>query len=363
MKRRPLSSYIINKNALKRIAFIYIPLYAAFWLTFFIIGQLSQKQEDPLVMAQDFKHRIPITYSERYNIEFMGLEKYHPFDSIKYRRVFHALGLTEKETLHAGEPDRSILLLAQTPAYLDSLNSSWTLARITELGFLRFFPSNVTRNALLEPMMYQVGGSLLASTAALERGWAINLGGGFHHASADSGNGFCTYADISLIVKYLRQQGRIKRAMIVDLDAHQGNGYQRDFLGDKDVFIVDMYNREIFPHDGKAKAAIAVKVELPAYTSDTVYLPDEQGALKTAFARFKPDILIYNAGMDALDGDPLGSLRVSEKGIIRRDEMVFQAAFDHHVPIVMLFGGGYQKSDAPVIAKSILNLKKKFSLW
>jgi histone deacetylase 11 len=361
--KRTFASFVVNKGALKRIGFIYMPLFAAFWITFFIIGIVIKQPFEPLVLDQDFAHKIPIAYNERYNIEFFGLEQYHPFDSTKYRRVFQALHLKQDEVLRAGMPDNQQWLIAETPFYLKSLESSWTMARITELGFLRFFPSNLTREIVLEAMTYQVGGSMLASEAALRRGWAINLGGGFHHASAYNGGGFCALADISLIVKYLRLEHKIKRAMIIDLDAHQGNGYQRDFLGDKDVFIVDMYNKEIYPHDGKAKAAIAVKVEIPAYTSDPVYLPDEQKALDEAFRRFTPDIVIYNAGMDALDGDPLGSLRVSKKGIIRRDEMVFQAAFDHHLPIVMLFGGGYQKADAPVIAESILHLKEKFKLW
>jgi histone deacetylase 11 len=363
MNKRSIASFVINKSALKRIGFIYLPLLATLWIVLFIVGVIIKQPYQPLDLNQDFAHKIPIAYNDRYNIEFFGLEKYHPFDSTKYRRVFESLGLKQSDVLKAGMPDNEELLVAETPFYLKSLESSWTMARITELGFLRFFPDNLTREIVLDAMEYQVGGSLLASEAALQRGWAINLGGGFHHASSDNGGGFCALADISLIVKHLRLEHKIQRAMIIDLDAHQGNGYQRDFLGDKNVFIVDEYNKEIYPHDGKAKAAIAVKVELPAYTSDAIYLHDEQKALNEAFNRFKPDIVIYNAGMDTLVGDPLGALGVSEKGIIRRDEMVFQAAFDRHLPLVMLFGGGYQRADAPVIAKSILNLKQKFHLW
>lgn len=93
-----------------------------------------------------------------------------------------------------------------------------------------------------------------AAKLALERGWSINIGGGFHHCSSARGGGFCAYADISLGIMFLRKMKLIKKAMIVDLDAHQGNGHERDFINmQKDVYILDVYNREIYPHDGYAK--------------------------------------------------------------------------------------------------------------
>jgi histone deacetylase 11 len=362
-RKRSAGSYIVNKNALKRIFLLYLPVFAALWLSLFVTGKVIDRPHAPLVVPADFKGKIPIVYSDDYNITFMGLEKYHPFDTTKYRRVFKALNLPKGKTIAAGMPSRALLLTAQTPEYLDSLNSAWTMARITELGFLRFFPNNLSREVILYPMMVQAGGSLLAGLAALEHGWAINLGGGFHHASQANGEGFCALADISLIVKELRREGKIKKAMIVDLDAHQGNGYERDFTGDKNVYILDMYNHEVFPHDDAAKRAISLKVELPAFTADAAYLAQEKEALHTALNAFHPDIIVYVAGTDSLAGDKLGALSISPDGIVKRDEMVFQAAFGRKIPIVMLLAGGYQKSDAPVIARSILNLNKVFHLW
>ena len=216
---------------------------------------------------------------------------------------------------------------------------------------------------LLEPMLYQAGGSVAAAFAALEHGWAINLGGGFHHASSDQGGGFCAIADIGMIVKVLRREKKLKKVMIIDLDAHQGNGHERDFLNDPDTYIVDFYNHQIYPNDIEAKPGIDLKVGLDAFTEDSYYFEQMDAKLPEAFQAFKPELVIYIAGTDVLAGDPLGLLSISEDGIIARDEKVFRMAMEHKIPIVMLLGGGYQKSNAAVIAKSILNLREKFKLF
>lgn len=98
-------------------------------------------------------------------------------------------------------------------------------------------------------MLLATGGSILAACLAIKRGWAINLSGGFHHASWDKGGGFCIYPDISLTIHYLKTRLGIKKIMIIDLDAHQGNGYEKDFVIDEDVYIVDCYNHKIYPSD------------------------------------------------------------------------------------------------------------------
>ncbi|KAJ0172740.1 hypothetical protein K1T71_011879 [Dendrolimus kikuchii] len=208
-------------------------------------------------------------------------------------------------------------------------------------------------------VLLQTGGSILAGKLALERGWAINVGGGFHHCSADKGGGFCPYADITLLIKYLVLNGKIQNAMIVDLDAHQGNGYQRDFLGVPEVYIMDMYNRLIYPKDRVAKRAIRRKIELVSRVEDLEYMLKLRQNLKAALNEFKPDILVYNAGTDILDSDPLGMMRISEIGIIKRDEFVFEMCKENNIPIVMLTSGGYLRKSARIIADSIMNLHKK----
>ena len=359
---------IINNSAMKKTKYIYLTFFLIIISSLLISAKLTGKPtNDYLNVTQSFSDKTPIVYHDYYNIRFWGLEEFHPFDTKKYQRIFHELlqksNLSEERVIVAAKPDKHLLSLAHDKKYLKSLNSSWTLARITELGFLRFFPSKLSRDIVLEPMLYQTGGSLLAAMAAMEQGWAINLGGGYHHASYKNGEGFCALADIGLIVRYLRQAGKVNNVMIIDLDAHQGNGHELDFIGDKNTYILDAYNKEIYPHDIVAKSSIDIKIELLAFSSDKIFLERLEKALPTAFHEFQPDLIIYIAGTDILDGDPLGALAISPEGIIKRDEMVFRLAIEKQIPIVMLLGGGYQQSNAHIIAQSILNLRDKFDLF
>lgn len=197
----------------------------------------------------------------------------------------------------------------------------------------------------------------MAGKLAVERGWAINIGGGFHHCSSDRGGGFCAYADITLAIKFLfdRVEG-ISRATIIDLDAHQGNGHERDFMEDKRVYIMDVYNRHIYPGDRFAKQAIRRKVELEWGTEDEEYLGKVEQHVEKALREYLPDVVVYNAGTDILEGDRLGGLAISPGGIVKRDELVFRVVRGHQVPILMVTSGGYQKRTARIIADSILNL-------
>ncbi|TNE32314.1 MAG: histone deacetylase [Alphaproteobacteria bacterium] len=357
---------LYNDNTRKRALYIYLPILLVL-LANVAVEMFVTPKSNFLNPSQSFKDNIPVVYSPHYNISFRGLENLHPFDSKKYGRIYTELKQQKPDAvprfITAAKPDAALLGLAHTAEYLETLQYARTIARITELGFLRVLPDKLANNLVLEPMKYQAGGSLQAALAALEHGWAVNLGGGFHHASSGNGEGFCPLADIGMIIKYLRREGKIKKAMIIDLDAHQGNGHETDFTGDEDVYILDIYNSEIYPHDTKAKRGIDQAVELRAFSGDKLYFGLLDQALPQAFTAFQPDIVIYIAGTDILDGDPLGALAISADGILKRDEMVFRQAFDHDVPVVMLLGGGYQKSNAHIIAQSILNLDRKFGLF
>lgn len=161
-------------------------------------------------------------------------------------------------------------------------------------------------------MRYQTGGSILASKLALQNGWSINLGGGFHHCSSSNGGGFCAYADISLIIhKLVVEERQLDKVMIVDLDAHQGNGHARDFLNNKNVFIFDMYNAFIYPRDHAAKNGIDMAVELKPHTNDETYLAKLRKFLDLSLTKFQPEMIVYNAGTDILLGDPLGMLDIT----------------------------------------------------
>ncbi|XP_056380165.1 histone deacetylase 11-like isoform X1 [Hyla sarda] len=303
----------------------------------------------------------PIVYSTDYNITFIGLEKLHPFDSSKWGKIVNFLKdeklITDDTIVPAKEAKEEDLLVVHTRGYLNKLKWSFVVATITEIPPLFLLPNFLVQRRVLKPLRTQTGGTIMAGKLAIERGWAINVGGGFHHCSSDKGGGFCAYADITLAIKFLfeRVEG-VSKATIIDLDAHQGNGHEKDFMDDKRVYIMDMYNRHIYPGDTFAKRAIKRKIELDWGTEDKEYLEKVETHVKGALNEVTPDVIIYNAGTDILDGDPLGGLSISPQGIIKRDEIVFSIARRRSIPILMVTSGGYQKRTARIIADSILNL-------
>ncbi|XP_055504164.1 histone deacetylase 11 isoform X1 [Leucoraja erinacea] len=303
----------------------------------------------------------PIVYSPDYNITFLGLEKLHPFDSGKWGKIVNFLKeelmINDETIVRAREAQEEDLLVVHSKRYLNKLKWSFIVATITEIMPVAFLPNFIIQRKVLRPFRTQTGGTIMAGKLAIERGWAINLGGGFHHCSSDQGGGFCAYADITLAIKFLfeRVEG-VSKAMIIDLDAHQGNGHERDFMDDNRVYILDAFNRYIYPGDGYAKRAIKWKIELEWDTEDSEYLAKVEAHVAKALHEVTPDIIVYNAGTDILDGDQLGGLAVSPQGIIKRDESIFKAARIHKIPILMVTSGGYQRSTARIIADSILNL-------
>ncbi|KAM7230347.1 hypothetical protein CapIbe_019064 [Capra ibex] len=305
--------------------------------------------------------RWPIVYSPRYNITFLGLERLHPFDAGKWGKVISFLKeeklLSDSTLVEAREASDEDLLVVHTRRYLNELKWSFAVATITEIPPVIFLPNFLVQRKVLRPLRTQTGGTIMAGKLAVDRGWAINVGGGFHHCSSDRGGGFCAYADITLAIKFLfdRVEG-ISKATIVDLDAHQGNGHERDFMGDKRVYIMDVYNRHIYPGDRFAKQAIRRKVELEWGTEDDEYLQKVERNLEKALQEHRPDVVVYNAGTDILEGDRLGGLAISPQGVVKRDELVFRIVRGRQLPILMVTSGGYQKRTARIIADSILNL-------
>lgn len=172
-----------------------------------------------------------------------------------------------------------------------------------------FLPSEFLRYRVLNPMMKATQGSLESACMALEHGWAINLSGGYHHATCSSGGGFCIFPDITMVVHHLRKWhfDRVRKVMIIDLDAHQGNGHERDFLNDDEVFIVDCFNPHIYPADKFAMKVIKKEILVDSRDSDDEYIFKVNTVINEAIASFLPDFIIYNAGTDCMCNDPLGS--------------------------------------------------------
>lgn len=305
--------------------------------------------------------KLPVFYCDDYNISFFGLEKIHPFDSEKYRRVYNYLVsenvITGESVVPPFRPDQEMLESFHTPRYLDSLKASLNLADILEIWPVVSLPWRITYKKILKPLLYASGGTVMAAKSAIETGWSINLGGGFHHASRDAGGGFCAFADNTMAIKIvLESVGHIKNVLYVDLDVHQGNGVARDFMGDQSVHVFDAYNTMIYPGDEEAKQGIGTAVEFGFNVADEEYLTKVEEALEDLMQKKNFDFIFYNSGSDILDGDPLGGLKVSAEGIQQRDEYVFKMALDKNIPIAMVLSGGYLKKSPRVIADSIKNL-------
>ncbi|CAG9464444.1 unnamed protein product [Pedinophyceae sp. YPF-701] len=322
-----------------------------------------------------------IVYHPCYNIGFFGVENFHPFDSKKYQKVVAYLGkrgvlpttwtggLPGGVAIAPREATEAELLDLHEKAYLDALRHSKKVAQVCALDLLGFLPSFILVPRLVRPMRTMVHGTTLALAVAATRGACLHLGGGMHHACAEDGDGWCMFDDWYLALRRLRvaSGGAVRRALFIDTDAHQGNGLERDIMtfGDADVEVLDVFNEEIYPLDYDARQAIHVPVPLRCNTKDKAYLSKLAKALESTLgqqAQKQYDVVMYNAGTDVLDGDPLGVLKVSPEGVVRRDEMVFRAALDAKVPIALCTSGGYASNSWHVIAQSFENLHNKFGL-
>lgn len=302
--------------------------------------------------------KIPVIFHPDYDISLLGLEKLHPFDSCKYGKVFERLTQAyHKSRFYVpSKISDADLLKVHSKDYLASLSNSSVIAQITEIAMLKYVPNFILQRYLINAMKLATGGTVLAAQRALQDGWAINLSGGYHHAKHDCGGGFCAFADIPLAAVKIWEQYPKYKVMIVDLDAHQGNGHESFFENEERVVIYDIYNGQIYPQDHKARKRIDYNYPVKSGIQDAEYLGLLAETLPAAIEESQPDFIIYNAGTDVFEKDPLGRMRISAGGIRQRDELVFSCAHKSHIPILMVLSGGYTQESSTIISNSILNI-------
>jgi len=286
--------------------------------------------------------KLDIIYSDKYRIDLGGLEYLHPFDFNKYTKIYQQLiknDLVSPKNVYAPDPitDAQIALV-HTPIFSQSLKKSATVAACLEAPFVADLDIDFIEKGLLRPLRVISGGTLLAARRALDTGLAVNLGGGYHHALPDIGEGFCIYNDIPIAIRTLLAEKTINNAMIIDLDVHQGNGSAFIFTLDPNVFTFSMHQGNIYPFP---KPASDLDIELESGADDDTYLNILDQTLPDLFSRFTPDIVFYLAGCDTMSGDPLANLKMTEIGIIKRDAAVIKACCSRHIPVAMTLGGGY----------------------
>ncbi|HET7459539.1 MAG TPA: histone deacetylase, partial [Gemmatimonadaceae bacterium] len=194
--------------------------------------------------------------------------------------------------------------------------------------------------ALVERSFRAVGGTCEAAAAALERGVTINLAGGTHHAFPDHGEGFCVFNDVAVAIRRLQRDGLVRRAAVVDLDVHQGNGTHAVFAGDPSVFTFSMHGGRNYPF---RKVAGTLDVELDDGTGDDSYLDALAHHLPRVISAAAPDLVVYLAGADPHERDRLGRLALTFDGLARRDAMVLESCREVGIPVAITIAGGYGK--------------------
>ncbi len=307
--------------------------------------------------------RLAVVFSERYQIDLPGVQWFHPFDTRKYAKIYLKLntaGLLRPETVFVpGEATPEQIRRVHTDRYLASLKSPKAVARYLEAPILGSLPASLVDSGVLRPHRYATGGTILAARLALKYGIATNLAGGFHHAKPDTGEGFCVYNDIAIAIRTLQDEGRIGRALVVDLDVHQGNGTAECFAGEESVFTFSMHQGSIYP---VPKSQSDLDIELDDGTDDATFLAILRENLPNVIQRARPDIVFLQAGCDTLAGDPLAGLAMTEKGIVERDALVIDACLRRRIPVVMTLGGGYTRRAWAVQYASIRNLIETYGL-
>jgi histone deacetylase 11 len=308
-----------------------------------------------LVYSPELDFSLPDFATLGAGSEGAGTSNVHAFDGSRASRAFSVFQETCKgarfQRLYPLMATRDELRLALSEDYIASLEdptrSGSILAQIIDVPAAATAPPGFMDRILLAPMRLATGGTLVATRWVLAEARtspapiAINLGGGYHHGHRDHGEGFCVYNDIAIGAKTAEVEFGRERILCVDLDAHQGNGTATHFANNPKRGLLDLFNRDIWPRDSAALAGTRWPVPLPDGMHGPDYLRILADKLDTVFAEYQPDFVIYNAGTDTLDGDPLGRFHLSLPDILRRDDLVLNAAAKSKAPLIAVPSGGY----------------------
>jgi acetoin utilization deacetylase AcuC-like enzyme len=244
-----------------------------------------------------------------------------------------AAGVVSPEYMH--DPPRAAredLVRVHTTSYVDHVTlGTLPAAEQRRIGL-------PWSDAFVERAWRVVRGTIEASEAALVHGVAMNLAGGTHHAFPDRGEGFCTFNDVAIAVRRLQHTGAIRRAAIIDLDVHQGNGTHACFADDESAFTFSMHGAKNFPFN---KVPGSLDVELEDGTGDEAYLALLEEHLPRVLLAARPDLVVYLAGADPHEGDRLGRLKLTFEGLRRRDRYVLQTCREIGLPVCITIAGGY----------------------
>ena len=303
-----------------------------------------------------------LVYSDDYYLPIGS----HVFPAEKYKRIHDRLlasGVAEPSDFVTPHPatDGDVLLV-HTPQYVEKLKTGTLSAR--EQMELEV-PFSL---ALVKAFWLAAGGSIMAADYALVDGIAISIGGGFHHAFPDHGEGFCMIHDVAIAIRRMQRDGKIRTAMTIDCDVHQGNGTAAIFAGTRtaseplpsvpnstltpaqtqmrgthtgDVFTISLHQENNYP---AWKPPSSIDINLPDEIGDDDYLAWLDNALSSGLRQFDPELLCYIAGADPYREDQLGGLSLTIDGLKKRDELVFRIAKARGIPVMVTLAGGYARN-------------------
>ena len=297
---------------------------------------------------------MKLVYSDLYDLNLGD----HVFPSVKYK-------LTKEKLLQDGVV-RPEDFIEPTPAadedvarvhdheYIRKLQTG-------KLSYLEILRLEIPYSPeLIRAVWLCAGGSILAAELAVLEGVAVNLGGGFHHAFPDHGEGFCVLHDVAIAIRRLQKDGAIERAMTVDCDVHHGNGTAGIFAADPTVFTLSIHQERNYPYP---KPPSNLDINLEDGTEDEEYLAALEDGLDRSLADFHPGLIFYLAGADPYREDQLGGLRLTLDGLERRDRMVYRKARAANIPVAVTLAGGYARrvADTVLIHANTVRAAKELS--
>jgi acetoin utilization deacetylase AcuC-like enzyme len=280
---------------------------------------------------------LPLIYHDRYDLHLGA----HVFPSQKYRLVRDAL-IAQKIVAPSD-------IISPAPASDEDILRVHTREYVHKLKTGTLAPHEILRMEvpyspeLVAAVWLAAGGSIEAARRALvgvPAGAAANIGGGFHHAFPDHGEGFCVIHDVAVAIRRLQHDRAVRTAMVIDTDVHHGNGTAAIFANDPSVFTFSIHQQHNYP---EPKPPSNLDANLPDGLGDEDYLAILESHLVRAFHDFHPDLIFYVAGADPYREDQLGGLALTIEGLRRRDELVFDHARRHHVPVAVTLAGGYAR--------------------
>ena len=281
-----------------------------------------------------------IVYSADYYVD-IGT---HVFPTVKYRLIHDKLiagGVAREKDFVAPEAASDAdILLVHTKEYLTKLKKG-TLSH-KEIVTLELPYSK----ELVKASSLCAGGTILACRIALEDGVGIHLGGGFHHAFSDHGEGFCVFNDVAIGIKRMLADGAIKRGLVIDCDLHQGNGTASILANDHEIYTFSIHQEDNYPF---FKPKSDMDVSLWSGAGEEEYLRELKSRVPLIIDEFKPDLIVYVAGADPYEDDQLGGLKLTMNGLMERDKLVFGEAKKRKTPVAAVLAGGYAKKEEDTV--------------